>query len=214
MIQLKRGSTKSWRGSKTKLEPGQPGYDKDKHKIKVGDGEATWKDLPYATGLFAEEILDSELAAEARHKKDSEDTTLITYGTDAPDENTVGKLYLQQSTTDHIVEAGISKGWTYQIYNSGIMRCCGVFKVSLDITDSIEGTGLYCGNGTFKQDYPKTFKNQPSESVSVQSSSGLAWLANKSANTTTSSGTYTVISPASSNNVEYTISIQVEGLKK
>ena len=44
MIQLKRGKTDSWRKNRTKLSAGQPGYDKEKHKIKVGDGEHTWND--------------------------------------------------------------------------------------------------------------------------------------------------------------------------
>ena len=73
---------------------------------------------------------------------------------------------------------------------------------------------MYCDSSNFKKDYPKTFKTPPLEVVSVQSSNGIAWVANKGVNTVTSSGTYTIISPVSSNNVEYTISIQVEGIKK
>ena len=57
MIQIKRGKTKNWRKLKKVLAVGQPGYDKNKHKLKVGDGETLWKELPYASGLFAEEIL-------------------------------------------------------------------------------------------------------------------------------------------------------------
>jgi hypothetical protein len=35
MIQFKRGKTSSWYSQKTPLAEGQPGYDKDKHKIKI-----------------------------------------------------------------------------------------------------------------------------------------------------------------------------------
>ena len=214
MIQLKRGRTQSWRNNKTKLAPGQPGYDKDKHKIKIGDGENLWAELPYASGLFANEILDSEENAKRKVNKDSEDTTLITYGTAAPDANTVGQLYLQQSKSDSIVEAGIKDGWIYQVFSSGIIKCCGSFKVALDLTDNIEGTGLFCDSSNFKVTYPKTFKNPPTELASVLSSNGIAWIANKGANTKSHSGTYTIISPVSTNNAEYTISIQVEGINK
>lgn len=215
MIQFKRGTTKSWRGSKTKLEPGQPGYDKNKHKIKIGDGEKTWSELPYASGLFAEEILDSENNARDRLKADLEDKTLITYGKEAPDNNTVGQIYLQQSNnTDYLVESGVADGWVYQIYSSGILKCFGNFKVKFDVTDSIEGTGLYCTDGNFKKSYPKAFRNPPAEVASVQSANGLAWLANKGINTKESSGIYTVISPTSTNNLEYTISICAEGVKQ
>ena len=214
MIQIRRGKTTSWKNTELKLASGQPGYDKDKHKIKIGDGKSLWKDLPYASGLSAEEVLASEQSAQARHNLDAEDKTLITYGTAAPNANTVGQLYLRQSTADHIVEAGVAEGWVYQIYASGIMKCFGNFKVTLDVIDNVEGTGLYCDSSNFKKAYPKTFKNPPSEIVSVQSTHGIAWLANKGKNTTTSSGIYTVISPTSANNIEYTISIQVEGLKQ
>ena len=214
MIQFRRGSTESWRSTKVILAAGQPGYDKDKHKIKIGDGESSWSELPYAGGMSAEEILDSEENAKHRVKANAEDKTIITYGVEEPDKNTIGQLYLRQSDTDHIIEAGISEGWIYQIYNSGIMKCSGSFRVKLDVVDSIEGTGLYCDSNNFKVDYPKTFKNPPTETVSVQSSNGLAWLASKKANTKASSGTYTVVSTASANNIEYTISIQVEGIKQ
>ena len=38
MIQIKRGTTKNWRKYNLRLLAGQPGYDKDKQKIKIGDG--------------------------------------------------------------------------------------------------------------------------------------------------------------------------------
>ena len=219
MIKFRRGKTKRWRDTKLKLESGQPGYDKDKHKIKIGDGEKLWPDLPYASGLFADEILNSEAEAKERFNKDNEDKTIITYGTEAPNKDTVGQLYLQQYNdpeVDYIVSAGkkeMTNGfWIYQVYKSGIIKCCGSFKVKADLSDTLEGVGLYCDNNNFKYDYPKPFKKTPAETVTVQSSNGITWLANKGVNTTTTSGIYTIISPASANNVEYTISICVEGM--
>lgn len=215
MIQFRRGTTKSWRDAKVKLAAGQPGYDKDKHKIKIGDGESNWADLPYASGLSAEEIFDSEANAQERQKNDVEDRTIITYGTDAPSESTIGKIYLQQgSNTDYVIETGINSGWFYQIYASGLMKCSGTFVIETDIADNIEGTGLYCANGTIKKNYPKQFKNVPVETVSIQGINGLSWVANKGINTTISTGLYTIISPYSINNGKYQISIQVEGIKK
>ena len=214
MIQIRRGSTESWRGTKTKLAAGQPGYDKEKHKIKVGDGEKSWSDLPYASGLFKEEILDSEANAKTKKSNDAENTTLITYGTASPDKNTVGQIYLQQaSNTDYIVEAGVSNSWYYQIYASGLMKCTGNFTVVTDVIDSIENTGLYCASG-FRRDYPKAFKNTPIEIASIQSANGISWLANNGMNTISSTGSYTIISPTELNDGIFTISISVEGIKK
>lgn len=56
MIQIKRGSTKSWHDTEVKLASGQPGYDKDTHQLKIGDGETLWSDLPSVGG--ADYIID------------------------------------------------------------------------------------------------------------------------------------------------------------
>lgn len=53
MIQIKRGSTKSWQDTEVKLASGQPGYDKDTHQLKIGDGENSWADLPCIGGVDA-----------------------------------------------------------------------------------------------------------------------------------------------------------------
>ena len=217
MIKFRRGSTESWRDPKKAviLESGQPGFDKNKNKIKVGDGEKSWSELPYASGLFAEEILSSEAEAKKRYDKDNEDSTLITFGTTAPNKSTVGRIYLQQnSNTDYIVETGTHNNWFYQVYASGLMKCHGNFVVETNVIDSIDGTGLYCSSGSFKKDYPKTFKTTPTEVVSIQAANGLSWLANNGMNTISSTGSYIIISPISSSGGKYNISISVEGMKK
>ena len=214
MIKFRRGKTNSWRNTKTKLAAGQPGYDKDKHKIKVGDGEKLWSDLPYASGLFAEEILDSEANAKTKKAADAEDITLITYGLDEPDQNTVGQIYLQQaSNSDYIIEAGTKNGWTYQIYASGLMKCSSNFTIEANIIDSIENTGLFCANGSFSRAYPKDFKSVPTEIASLRGANGISWLATNGINTISSTGSYTIISPTSQSGI-YAISISVEGIIK
>jgi hypothetical protein len=127
MIQFRRGKTASWLAVNTpKLADGQPGYDKDKHKLKIGEigtnGKAkSWSELPYVSGLFAEEILDSEFSAT--------DETLFTYGTAAPTGTTKGKIYLQQFDgaveADFVVETGRNVNYFYRKWNSGFMECWG-----------------------------------------------------------------------------------------
>lgn len=46
MIKIKRGSTENWNTTNPVLEAGQPGYDKNKHKLKIGDGITKWSELP------------------------------------------------------------------------------------------------------------------------------------------------------------------------
>lgn len=218
MIQFRRGTTKSWREAKIKLASGQPGYDKDKHKIKIGDGEKSWSELPYASGLFAEDILNSEEAAKKRKTADSEDITLITYGTEEPNADTVGQIYLQQYNSapeaDYVIEYGIGD-WTYQKWNSGILKCWGSFKISTTLPSTFEGTSLNYDNSMTAIKYPISFKGTPTELATLQNSGNIAWLASKTSNTSTASGTYTIISPDTpATNLTYTIAIRAEGFWK
>ena len=219
MIQFKRGSTKSWRGTKVKLADGQPGYDKNKHKIKVGDGKTLWEKLPYASGLAAEEVLDSEKNAKSRSKADAEDKTIFTYGTEIPDENTVGQVYLQQydaePEVDYVVSSGIDGIWSYQKWKSGIAKCWGTISLTTSIQSAFDGVGLFHDSKMKSTKYPFTFKEIPSETVTLQSPGAIAWLASKTRNTKSSSGVYVIISPDEQpTNATYSISIQVEGFWK
>jgi len=221
MIKFRRGSTTSWRGTKTKLEPGQPGYDKTKHKIKVGDGETSWSDLPYSSGLFTEEILDSEANAKNRFNKTKnesiyeQDKTIITYGKDAPGDDTIGQIYLQQTDepeVDYVVESGINGIWSYQKWKSGIAKCWCTYSLTANVQEPFESGALFYGSGGGRISYPFTFTNTPTEIATLQSSGGLAWLANSSANTKNASGSYAIISPnAELATTAYNISLQVEG---
>jgi hypothetical protein len=220
MIQFRRGTTKSWRDAKTKLASGQPGYDKDKHKIKIGDGETLWKDLPYASGISVKEVLDSEASAKARSKQDGEDKTIITYGTDAPNKDTIGQIYLQhydaEAEADYIVKSGIYGIWTYQQWKSGIAKCFGTFSIYTSVQTAIEGTSLFQDNNKVKNiEYPISFKDVPTETATLHSPGGVAWLASKGKNTKKTSGIYTILSPDEQvTNANYSISLHVEGFWK
>ena len=47
ILQLKRGTSNRWRELNLVLEAGEPGYVIDEHKLKIGDGQTAWNDLPY-----------------------------------------------------------------------------------------------------------------------------------------------------------------------
>lgn len=216
MIQLKRGKTDTWRKLKTPLAAGQPGYDKDKHKLKIGDGKTLWEKLPYAGGISDDEVLDSEKNAKAKQKLDPENTTIITYGSDSPDKKTIGKLYLQyyeaEPEADYIVSYGVDGMWTYRKWYSGIAECWGTLKVTTAIQTAIEGIALYSDAKAIKaKDYPITFKELPSETASLQSSSGIVWLAGRGKNSKAKTGTYSLISIDKLNNTTYDIAITVRG---
>lgn len=215
MIQIRRGRTSSWRRPMKPLANGQPGYDKDKHKIKIGDGITPWQLLPYASGLKADEILNSELAAKVKYMLDSEDKTIMTYGTEFPTKDNVGQVYLQyydtEPETDYIVEAGADNMWNYQKWYSGRARCWGTFKVTTEIQSAFSGNALYYSNAIKNVPYPFTFINIPTETATIQSPGFITWLAGRGMNTSTQSAAYSIISPDKQISTTYNISLQVDG---
>lgn len=48
-IQYRRGTAAEWTSANTLLAVGEPGYETDTGKFKVGDGTLRWSILPYAT---------------------------------------------------------------------------------------------------------------------------------------------------------------------
>lgn len=219
MIQFKRGSTESWKKLKKPLAAGQPGYDKDKHKIKVGDGTKLWDKLPYAS-ISEEEVLDSEKNAKARVKQDQESLAIITYGTENPDKNTVGKLYLQcfdaEPEVDYIVEYGVEGIWTYRKWRSGFAECCGTIEVTANVQTALGA--LYSDSKNMKKiSYPFTFKATtdritPNEVASIQGPGNIVWLAVREPNSKNKTAAYSIISPNKQQSLaKYEITIKAEG---
>jgi hypothetical protein len=48
-IQIRRGSATFWEDENPILFPGEPGYEKNTRRMKIGDGVLPWKELPYFT---------------------------------------------------------------------------------------------------------------------------------------------------------------------
>lgn len=216
MIQFKRGKTVNWRLQSKPLADGQPGYDKDRHKIKIGDGKSSWSSLPFASGLSTEEILDSEALAKLRARTDSENTTVFTYGTAVPDNATIGKVYLQyydsEPEVDYVVSFGTDGIWTYQIWKSGIAKCWGTLTLQTMIQDLTDSEALFANNTAMTaQNYPIPFKSIPTEVVSVQSSGRTAIISSKTRNTKTKSGIYSLLSPDKQDKADFYIGFEVCG---
>lgn len=221
MIQFRRGTTKAWKDPKiTPLAPGQPGYDKDLCKIKIGDGKSSWDALPYVSGLHAKEILDTEYSAKNRYSQNTEDTTLITYGNETPDNNAIGQIYVKiydkVPETDYIIKSGTSGLWTYQQYSSGITKCWCSIDLTTKVQDALESSKLFQSDTKFENiEYPFIFASTPTETATIQSAGSLAWLANILKNTETTAGVYSIISPVKqTTEAIYSLSLVVEGFCK
>lgn len=48
-FRLRRGTSEAWARVNPVLLYGEPGFEKDTNKLKIGDGVKAWNDLPYLT---------------------------------------------------------------------------------------------------------------------------------------------------------------------
>ena len=51
-FRLRRGTSEAWNRVNPVLLYGEPGFEKDTNKLKIGDGVKAWNDLPYLTQDF------------------------------------------------------------------------------------------------------------------------------------------------------------------
>lgn len=56
---LKRASTETWESLNPVLKYGEPGYEKDNGKLKIGDGITPWNNLSYLTDVNTKIIVDN-----------------------------------------------------------------------------------------------------------------------------------------------------------
>lgn len=49
-IQLRRGKAAFWESENPILHEGEPGLETDTRKVKYGDGNTHWRELPYSSG--------------------------------------------------------------------------------------------------------------------------------------------------------------------
>jgi hypothetical protein len=47
LIKFKRGKSTSWQTKNLLLDVGEPGFETDTLRLKIGDGVTLWNDLPY-----------------------------------------------------------------------------------------------------------------------------------------------------------------------
>ena len=218
MIKIKRGKTSNWRKLNPKLDDGQPGYDREKHKIKIGDGKSPWVDLPYASGLSKKEVLSSETEAKARVAADAGETAVFTYGSKAPDSKITGDVYLQyyesDPETDYIVAYGKSGIWTYQKWYSGIAKCWGTLELNASVQSVFEEVALFYDSSMKQVSYPFSFKEIPSETATLQSPGGVVWLSGRKTNEKKKTGAYSLISPDKQKAATYKITLHAEGFWK
>ena len=61
VIKLRRGTAAEWQTANELLQLGEPGYEKDTNKLKIGDGVTLWNDLDYVAGGSSQHINTSSI---------------------------------------------------------------------------------------------------------------------------------------------------------
>jgi hypothetical protein len=123
MIQVKRGKSDQWEKLNPTLASGQPGYDTTENKLKIGNGLNTWSELKYLKANYDWHDFFADSGGSGGSG------ALFTVGTEPPDENTQGPIYLQEYSgaveVDYVVNFGRDSSYFYRQWNTGFMECWG-----------------------------------------------------------------------------------------
>lgn len=230
MIQFRRGKTSTWQSQTTPLADGQPGYDKDRNKIKVGNGKDSWENLPDVSGLRMDEILVSEEDAQKQRRGLIGPFDLIkklfkfagrpifTYGTQVPNEDTIGQVYLQhydtEPETDYVIMSGVDGIWDYLVYNSGKVHCWGTYKVDVAVQNKVGNGAAYLSTAIGQIAFPShfTFKENPTENVTIlPATNKLSWLVGAAGCSTSKTGKYHIASFDKHEQATFGISFEIKG---
>ena len=57
-FQLRRSTSSNWTSTNPILQAGEPGFEIDTYKLKIGDGITRWNLLPYISGSTSSYIFD------------------------------------------------------------------------------------------------------------------------------------------------------------
>lgn len=99
---------------------------------------------------------------------------------------------------DYVVEQGTDGIWTYRKWASGIAECWGFKAYSSAISSSWGGIGGYYAQLGAVDDYPFTFTNRPTVSITTQVATNRGWgvyATQNDTNSKTNVGTIDVYSP-------------------
>lgn len=108
IIKFKRGLADAWKRNNPLLQAGEPGYEINTRKLKIGDGVTYWNDLSY----FSEVSVSEELVADAVQKyleehplQISTDTSFTQTGV-AADAAAIGEKCIYVGDTSEIILKG------------------------------------------------------------------------------------------------------------
>lgn len=145
IIRFKRGQASTWESKNLLLSPGEPGFELDTGKLKIGDGVKKWNELAYINDpdkiseldaaikdRYTKSEIDSMVNAVYRYKGTKENYAALP----AKSENKTGDVWnVETADTAHNVKAGDNVVWNGSDWDvlSGVLDLSGYQR-------TIEGT--------------------------------------------------------------------------
>lgn len=85
-FKLRRGQSTEWSNVNPLLADGEPGFELDTFKLKIGNGSDKWNDLPYVASPNGEVVVD--------------ESVIFTVSSELPENGTENKLYIVTDTKE------------------------------------------------------------------------------------------------------------------
>ena len=128
-FKVKRGTAARWEELNPILNPGEPGFEMDTFKLKIGNGSTPWKELPY--------VNDIDIATSVQPDWNQNDETAADYIKNRPfyTGDTVETVLVEQNTVSFAKHNGLygvefpstfsaTVGETYKVYWDGTVYEC------------------------------------------------------------------------------------------
>jgi hypothetical protein len=146
-LQYRRGLTEAWESINPILRSGEPGFEEDTGKVKIGDGETAWTDLDYQAGEESSTPVDlGDLGATATADLDGATNVSFTGVLTADCELTIEGLSAGCHFEIWPVQDPITGGWSLSIVGGESED-----PVAVTVADEVNGVsriGGYSPDGT------------------------------------------------------------------
>lgn len=130
VIQFKRKPSATWTSSNPILARGEPGFELDTFKMKIGDGTTAWNSLPYQNGLGVsgnlQNLTDVTLTSLATGDVLSYDATTGKWVNDAGIATDIENLLSRVTTLESVIPSGSIQAWSMPYAPTGWLKCNGL----------------------------------------------------------------------------------------
>ena len=130
LIQFKRKPAATWIAKNPVLAKGEPGFELDTFKMKIGDGVTAWTSLPYQNGLGVtgdlENLTDVTLTSLATGDVLSYNATSGKWVNNAGIATSITDLTSRVTVLESVIPSGSIQAWSMPYSPTGWLKCNGV----------------------------------------------------------------------------------------